>query len=385
MPKQQSYQNNFSGNSRRRRRRQKTGLFLMFLLLVALILGVAYLVVKIAAILFPQEKQPEDFTPKETLQELVDELDPTFLDGQTNEVGKEKKEEGPLVQEIDAAALTNPDFRMIALPENGCVDMSYFDDVTFLGDSLTQGFPIYNDNTFPHSKYAAWKGCSPRTLLQNQMQMEDGTTVNAVDYVATTLPGKLYILLGTNAITGQTNDVIMKYYEQLVDTLGERLPGTLIYIQSIPTATAEETVERAKKGQDFSIERINELNDQLAKMAYVRNLSFINLQEFLCGDDGYLKHEYAAGDGVHLNPSGYRAWRDYLLRHTVHRWDNPYLLGSPYYDPAADDAWMNGDLSATPMGDADAIPTPVFETPVEQPAESVSDAAAETPAEAPAG
>ncbi len=345
----------YSERSRRRRRRQRLGYFLIFLILLVLILGVAYLVVKVADILYPQNQPLEDFTPVDTLAEVVEELDPDFItvESGSGEPGVQRvTEEGPIQLTIDAMALTNPDHRMMALPENGRVDMSYFDDVTFLGDSLTQGIAIYNDNTFPNSDLAAWKGCSPMTLVTNVMAQPDGTAVDAVEFIAGTAPDKIYILLGSNALVSQSDEVFLKYYEQLLDKIGARLPGVRIYVMAIPTATREETAARAAKGQDFSVERIGRLNDVLAKMVYIRSLYFINLQEALCTDEGYLNPEYDGGDGLHLNAAGYRAWRDYLISHTAHRADNPYLLGSPYYDPAANEAWLNS--FAAPMAPADA-------------------------------
>ncbi len=331
----------FSDRARRRRRRQSFAYFCTFLVLVALILGIAYLVVKVADILYPQAPSTEDFTPVDTLEEVLDQLDPQPEDPDAADGPTHVSQEGPLQVTVDAAALTNPDFRMISLPENGRVDMSYFADATFVGDSLTQGIDSVG-STFPDADVAAWKGCNPMTLLNNVMSMPDGSTVNAIDYIVSTAPAKLYILLGSNALTSQKDEVILKYYGLLLDELGTRLPGTLIYVQSIPTVASYEVGSRAAKGQDFSKERINALNDQLAKMAYVRGIYFVNIQEALCTDDGYLNPEFDGGDGLHLNKKGYLAWEDYLVSHVAHRWDNPYLLGSPYYDPAANDAWLNG-------------------------------------------
>ncbi len=350
----------FSDRSRRRRRRQRMASFIMFLALVVMILGVAYLVVKVAAILYPQNEPLEDFTPVSSLEEVVEKLDPDFIteEGSHLPVGTVVVDEGPIPQSVDAAALVNPDHHMIALPENGRVDMSYFDDATFLGDSLTQGIAIYNDNTFPNSDLAAWKGCSPMTLLTSVMSQSDGSTVNALDYLVTTDPGKIYILLGSNALVSQTDEVFLKYYEQLLDNILVRLPGALIYVQAIPTPTQQETADRAARGQDFSIERISRINDQLAKLVYVRGLYFVDLQEALCTSDGYLNPDYDGGDGLHLNAAGYRAWRDYLISHAAHRYDNPYLMGSPYYDPTADDAWLTGLEQAAQAEDAPAEEAP---------------------------
>ena len=49
---------------------------------------------------------------------------------------------GP-VQQTDAS-YTQPSASLVALPEAGRVDMSYFDDALFIGDSLTRGFQEYS-------------------------------------------------------------------------------------------------------------------------------------------------------------------------------------------------------------------------------------------------
>ena len=57
----------------------------------------------------------------------------------------------------------------------------------------------------------------------------------------------------------------------------------------------------------------------------------MDLQECLADEEGNLRADYAASDGIHLNPTGYQAWVDYLARHTAYDKRNPYLYGSPYY------------------------------------------------------
>ena len=66
-------------------------------------------------------------------------------------------------------------------------------------------------------------------------------------------------------------------------------------------------------------------------MASLKGMHYINLHEVLAGEDGYLKPEYAYSDGIHLRPDTYTLWIQYLMTHTVHRADNPYIPGSPYY------------------------------------------------------
>ena len=65
------------------------------------------------------------------------------------------------------------------------------------------------------------------------------------------------------------------------------------------------------------------------------------MYEAFVNEGGSLKGDIAYGDGVHLTPQGYELWLEYLITHTVHRADNPYLPGSPLFkepipDPPAD-------------------------------------------------
>ena len=55
------------------------------------------------------------------------------------------------------------DFRMAALPETPPVDVSYFTQASFLGDSLTQGMQIY-DTGLPNANFCAYKGVGPNAV-----------------------------------------------------------------------------------------------------------------------------------------------------------------------------------------------------------------------------
>ena len=54
----------------------------------------------------------------------------------------------------------------------------------------------------------------------------------------------------------------------------------------------------------------------------------------LADENGDLREDLAARDGVHLNENAYPLLRDYLTTHTVYNPENPYLEGSPYYKAA---------------------------------------------------
>ncbi len=216
---------------------------------------------------------------------------------------------------------------IVAQPENGRVEMSYFDNALFIGDSLTRGFEEYTSG-FPNAHYAAYIGAGPRQFMEGLVQNRAGEQVAAIDEILAAAPRKVYMLLGTNALPTLTDDAFLKYYGDLLDFLLPQLPAdTVYYIQAIPPAIAE----KMDGDENFSRERIQAINERLARMAFERGIAFLDLYSALADDTGALRADIASGD-IHLNNAGYSLWREFLITHTVYRKDNPYLPGSPCYD-----------------------------------------------------
>ncbi len=236
---------------------------------------------------------------------------------------------GPTEQTISGMQLISPDYRMLSLPENGRVDMSYFSTVTFVGDSLTQGFQIYQQG-IANATYCAYIGVGPKQMFDGSIQRrQDGEQEIPLDALVSYKPRNVYIQLGANAMVSMDDASLLAYYQEMLNTFRAVLPATTnYYIQSL-------TPVRPDNDPGFDIARITSLNNQLAVLAYQNNLHFLDLTEALSGDDGYLMEEYAAGDGYHLSPTGYGVWVDYLVTHTAYTPLTPYLEGSPFYNPEA--------------------------------------------------
>ena len=67
------------------------------------------------------------------------------------------------VQTLDNG-MTAMDFRLAAQPASPAVERSSFSDVSFLGDSLTQGMQLY-DTGLPNAHFCAYKGVGPYHVL----------------------------------------------------------------------------------------------------------------------------------------------------------------------------------------------------------------------------
>lgn len=236
---------------------------------------------------------------------------------------------GPVLQ--TDASYTQPSVSLVALPEAGRVDMSYFDDALFIGDSLTRGFQEYSSG-IPNAKYAAYLGAGPKQFMEGLVENISGEQVAAIDEILAAAPKKVYILLGTNSMATLTDEAFVKYYSDFLDFLLPQLPqDTVYYIQGIPPVSAEKMAE----DENFSVERIRGLNESLAKIAYDRSLHYLDLFAALADETGALRADIASGS-IHLNNEGYNVWREFLVTHTAYSKDNPYLPGSPYYTaPAA--------------------------------------------------
>ena len=218
-----------------------------------------------------------------------------------------------------------PDISMVQVMENGKVDVSYFDDAIFLGDSLADGFKVYNrslDLSKSTAKYLTQKSTTPRTFLQPGVRVDAGDgPVDVWAVIEQVQPGKMYLTLGTNALMAMTPEDFIATYYQLIDKIRRTTPDTQIYVTTITPVTAWKSQSEPR----LSFERIYRSNQLIAKMCVDKNLALINLYEVLKNSSGYLREDIAAKDGYHLSPTGYRQWLEYLTTHAVYHPSNKYV------------------------------------------------------------
>ena len=216
------------------------------------------------------------------------------------------------VQTLDNG-MTAMDFRLAAQPASPAVERSSFSDVSFLGDSLTQGMQLY-DTGLPNAHFCAYKGVGPNAVVNNTTcRRADDEKEVPMEALASQQPRALYILLGTNVLTSDSDYTsFLTYYRLMLDMISQALPNTKIYVQSITPVRPEVS----QKSPGLYKERLCEINDALSAIALEKGCTFLNLWEALADENGDLIEEYAQPDGYHLLPAGYDAWVDYLCTHT---------------------------------------------------------------------
>ena len=234
-----------------------------------------------------------------------------------------------LTVQTTSAGSTAMDFRLAALDRTTAVDRSYFANVCFLGDSLTQGMQIYSSG-LPEASFCAYRGAGPSVVVNGTTcKRSDGGTEVPMEVLTARQPPVLYILLGTNTLTTLgASDRFLAYYGQMLDELRQTLGNDcIIYVQSIPPVRPA----AAEKKPGLASDVLRGVNEQLAQLAASKGCVYLDLWEALADGEGNLKEMIAAPDGVHLSAgNGYGAWVTYLRNHAKYSANNPWIMGSAY-------------------------------------------------------
>ena len=236
---------------------------------------------------------------------------------------------GPARQTAGAYHVKAYDSSVIRQPGCGQVDLSYFSDAAFLGDSLTVGFSDYSIN-LGGALICGYTGVGPDAIVNRSAVKSSvrGQEV-ALDVLAAARPKKLYLLLGTNTLTTLgAADRFLAYYGQMLDLLRQALgDDCVIYVQSIPPVRPEAAAEKPGLASDV----LRSVNEQLAQLAAQKGCVYLDLWEAMADGEGNLKEVLAAPDGVHFSAgNGYGAWVTYLRNHAKYASTNAWTLGSAY-------------------------------------------------------
>lgn len=204
-----------------------------------------------------------------------------------------------------------------AVPPSAKVSESYFDDALFIGDSITTGITGYG--ILNNATVLASKGVNPSSLLNNKVELPDGSKENLLDLAKEENPKKIYIHIGANGVAFIGKETFISLYAQSIQRLKEDHPDAIIYVQSIfPVTKAKADAEPL-----YSNDKIDAYNLAIMEMTKEQEVYYLNVAGVLKGPDGALPNEVSPADGMHFGPTTYRVWMDYLLSHVVDAEDYP--------------------------------------------------------------
>ena len=170
--------------------------------------------------------------------------------------------------------------------------------IVWLGDSITDG--------------GEWSELFPQYKTMNRGISSDNTfgILYRLHEVIRRKPKKVFILIGINDISKNIPDeVILRNYRNIVDSLQLQTPVTKIYVQSILPTNNKYT---QFKNHQNKTEHILYINQALKKLCEERNIQYVNLYDAFLDTEQKLNPLYT-NDGLHLTGEGYRRWKEVLL------------------------------------------------------------------------
>lgn len=187
------------------------------------------------------------------------------------------------------------------------VDISYFDDALFIGDSRTVGLRKYTDLK-EHADFL----CKTSMTIYKVLESDFDNKLTVEKALKNKKYGKVYIMLGINELGTGTTENFLASYTTLVDEIREISPETKIIIQAIMN------IDRTQSTKDKVFNNTNILgrNNAIATLADNENIFYIDINPIVCDEDGFLRDDLR-GDHLHLLGKSNELWREFLLTHGV--------------------------------------------------------------------
>ena len=210
-----------------------------------------------------------------------------------------------------------PSVSPTASEANREVDMSYFSDALFIGDSRTEGLQLYSG--IEGATFFCYKGITIFDVMAEDPKKVvtlDGnkySVVGALEHTAGQF-GKVYISLGVNELGYYDDQGYHDKFCALIDEVRRTQPDAVIYLQNVVTVNPELC---AKNWPSYvNNEKVNTYNEILDQVAEEKEVVLLDLHSALGTSDGILAKENTS-DGVHFNKAWYQEWLRYLMKHAV--------------------------------------------------------------------
>lgn len=171
-----------------------------------------------------------------------------------------------------------------------------------LGDSISLWFPA---QLLPPKRNWLNQGISGETSagLLERLALIDRTQ-----------PEVIFVLIGINdLIRGMKDETILANQQLIIRYLRQVHPQAKIVMQSIlPHGTDKVTWEGRDRLLSISNNRILAINEQIKAIAKAEGGLYLDLYPLFADSNGNLNPELSS-DGLHLNPQGYKIWRNAII------------------------------------------------------------------------
>jgi len=184
-------------------------------------------------------------------------------------------------------------------------DRDFMENTIFVGDSVCRALYVYND-LLTTKQVAATGGGAARNIYDYTFKMEDNefTLQQAAEYYK---PDIFFLWMGINDINMTEKDVYAENLKNIAEDMLSLSPESKVVILSMsPTADYHEWNAN---------ERIREYNAAAREMCESidgEEIYYLDIQDILSDEEGYLLPECDSGDGMHLSQMAYIRLLSYI-------------------------------------------------------------------------
>jgi lysophospholipase L1-like esterase len=162
-------------------------------------------------------------------------------------------------------------------------------DVLFIGDSMTEQFPINEMFSTMNIKNRGISGSASGDVLKS---------VRGFD-----IPNTVFLMVGVNDFFYSVKqDITFKNIEQIIDLLHAKNPSVKVYIQSVLPVSDKKMTEK-----------VVIFNDRVKALTKQHNATYVNLFPYFL-KNGQINKLFTV-DGVHLSAEGFKVWRDNIRKY----------------------------------------------------------------------
>ena len=186
----------------------------------------------------------------------------------------------------------------------------YLNRCVFLGDSRTVA--MVNYGFFNDDAALAQIGISHPSFEKNNFVNNAGKEYTLKSYLESHQAPVIYIALGVNGINDPSEEHYKETFLTLIDHIAEMAPNSNIVLMAIGPVDDNGTYKKTVQNS-----WIDKYNVFLLDTAKEKHIFYLDITEILKGDNGQVKAEYDAGDGLHYSGSGCEAIFNYIVEHPV--------------------------------------------------------------------
>lgn len=200
------------------------------------------------------------------------------------------------------------------VPQSDPVDMDYFSDALFIGDSRTDGLQIYSG--IKGATFYCYKGLNIFDMSKRQVVEMNGGKYTVVEALERGPQyAKIYISLGINELGYVDDNAFYKTFTEFLQQVKASQPDAVIYLQNLVPVNPSVC---AAKGQPSYVnnDRVADYNAIFPRLAEEQGVVLLDVATALTDEDHILPAD-ATADGVHFTKAWYQKWLTYLMEHTV--------------------------------------------------------------------